>query len=412
KETATVNGFVPVITYKGIKANNLIFDQTTNEQFLNLFITSDRINITDSLYINNVNIANVLRNDSLRFNIKLSDMDATNQLDLNGLVEFDQNASSRLRLLPADVIINHEEWRSQEKARFDFEGGKTLINGLEFTQGTQIVNINGAISNKEEDVLTIGLKDFSLTTLNSLSKSAGIEIEGLMNGNIEIRSLLKNPFIQSDITARGIKYNQTSIGDLVLKADLDRTTNLVNLEADIKNGNQQSLYVKGTYSAVQKENSLDLTMRLNDSQLILFQPFLRKLVSDLSGTASAELQVTGTPFNPIINGEAKLNNARLVINYLKTPYVIDDRVQVKNSTIILKDLAITDNVEHKAIANGTVDLSTPANPVINIEISANNFMVLNTTARDNPLYYGLAYGTGNFSFHGPVDNMNIKIQAR
>src|SRR5690606_24620656 len=41
-----------------------------------------------------------------------------------------------------------------------------------------------------------------------------------------------------------------------------------------------------------------------------------------------------------------------------------------------------------------------------------NFMVLNTTARHNPLYYGLAYGTGEFSFQGPTDNMDIKIQAR
>src|SRR5690606_28878079 len=49
---------------------------------------------------------------------------------------------------------------------------------------------------------------------------------------------------------------------------------------------------------------------------------------------------------------------------------------------------------------------------IQIEISAENFMVLNTTAKDNPLYYGLAYGTGSFSFQGPTNNMNIRIDAQ
>src|SRR5690606_1715580 len=127
---SSLNGFVPTGIYKGVTIQNLIFDQTANERFLNLFITSDRVSFTDSLFINNVNIANILRNDSLRFNIKMSDLDETNQLDLNGLVEFSQESSSRLSLLPSDIIINSEDWRIQEKVKFDFEEGKTLINGL------------------------------------------------------------------------------------------------------------------------------------------------------------------------------------------------------------------------------------------------------------------------------------------
>jgi len=411
-KTASLNGLLPVITYKGIKANNLIFDQTTSDEHLNFFVTSDRIDITDSLYINNVNLANILRNDSLNFNIKLSDIDATNQLDLNGLVEFDENSSIRLSLLPSNVIINHQEWKVQEKVRFDFEEGKVVVNGLDLSQGNQLVRINGAISNKEEDILTINVQDFLLKTLNSISKPAGIELAGVLNGDIDIRSFFKNPYVQSDIEAKGIEFNHTPVGDLVLKADLDQSTQLVNLAAEIKNQGRQSLFVNGTYNALDKENSLDLAMRLNDSQLIIFQPFLRKLVSDLSGTATAGLFLRGTPFNPIINGKAKLNNASFVVNYLQTPYLINQEVEVDNSVIILKDLNIIDRNNHKAIANGTVDMGKPLNPTIDVNINANNFMVLNTTARHNPLYYGLAYGTGSFSFRGPTDDMDIKIQAR
>ena len=53
-----------------------------------------------------MNVANIFRNDSLSLNIKLSDKDATNQLDLNGLVEFDTKDFASLSLLPSDVIIN------------------------------------------------------------------------------------------------------------------------------------------------------------------------------------------------------------------------------------------------------------------------------------------------------------------
>src|SRR5690606_41530277 len=165
---------------------------------------SSDLSFTDSLFINNVNIANILRNDSLRFNIKMSNLDETNQLDLNGLVEFSQESSSRLSLLPSDIIINSEDWRIQEKVKFDFEEGKTLINGLELSQGDQLVAIDGAISKDDDDVLKVAFSDFSLQTFNPLTVPLGIELGGLMNGEVQIKALLDRPYIQSDLRAEEI----------------------------------------------------------------------------------------------------------------------------------------------------------------------------------------------------------------
>jgi len=409
--SATLNGFVPSISYKGIKANNLIFDQTTNEQNLNVFITSDRIDITDSLYINNVNFANVLRNDRLHFNIKLSDMDATNQLDLNGLVEFGAPAT-QLSLLPSDVIINHQEWEIEEQVRFGFSEGKIQINDLELSQGDQLVVINGVLSDQEEDAVSVRFQDFLLETLNPLTRSAGIELVGLMNGAVEIRSAFERPFIQSNITASDIIYNQIAIGDLNLAADFDQTTRLVSMEASLDHQGRQTLLAEGTYNAMDEEDPLNLGMRLNESQLVVFSPFLRKLVSDLSGTVTADLTVTGTPLSPVINGKANFNDAGMVVNYLQAPYLLNDDVEVENSVIVLKNTELRDRNNRTAVANGTVDMSTPLNPTIHVDIEADNFMVLNTTAKDNPLYYGIAYGTGSFRFHGPTNDMDINIEAR
>src|SRR5690606_32462590 len=103
--------------------------------------------------------------------------------------------------------------------------------------------------------------------------------------------------------------------------------------------------------------------------------------------------------------------AAFVVNYLKTLYSINQTIQVEDSKIILSDLQINDINNNQAIANGTVDMSTPLNPDIHANITAKNFMVLNTTVKDNPLYYGKAYGTGTFQFNGPPNNMDIRIEA-
>src|SRR5690606_25868195 len=67
---------------------------------------------------------------------------------------------------------------------------------------------------------------------------------------------------------------------------------------------------------------------------------------------------------------------------------------------------------NQALANGTVDLSNLQIPEIDLVIDATNFLVLNTTLRDNPFYYGTVYGTGKFAFTGPTNAITINIQAR
>lgn len=411
RNTAALTGYIPLITYKKVRINHLIFDQTTSPDALNLFITADRIDIADSLYIQNINMAAVLRQDSLNFNIKLSDLTAKNQLDLNGLVEFDEHIPARLTLLPSNVIINQQDWKILDKVKLDFEEGKTMINGLEFSQGMQKVVINGAVSKNEEDKLTIDFNDFLLSTLNPLSNPFGVDLEGELNGKVEVSSLLFQPYILTNIQAKNIYYNHTELGDMAVRAGWDRSKRLVDMNMEITHHNEKTMEVSGTYDPDQETSPLDLQVKMDKGELVLFQPFLKKLVSELKGTSTADLKVNGTVFKPSISGTIDLQNASFIVNYLKTRYTINERVEVEDSKILLKSLHIKDDFKNQAIANGTVDMSTPLNPDIQVDVNSTNFMVLNTTAKDNPLYFGIAYGTGTFSFHGPTDDMNIAISA-
>ena len=50
--------------------------------------------------------------------------------------------------------------------------------------------------------------------------------------------------------------------------------------------------------------------------------------------------------------------------------------------------------------------------VINLDATFTNFQLLNTTSKDNDLFYGLAFGTGNVNILGPVSNLKISANAR
>lgn len=411
-QTANFNFIVPKLSYGQINVDRLIVDESSNEDALRLFVTADRISAADSLYINNVNLSNVLARDSLHFNLKLSDVTASNQLDLNGLMSFEKGVPAKIHLLPSALILNNEPWQLDEDALFYVSDGKFEIRGLEISNNKQVAQLEGIISESIDDKISLTFKNFNLSIFNPITLPTAIKLDGILNGQMDVSSVLRNPYAIADMEATGIRLNQAAIGNALLQADFDRVSELVNVKFEVINHGVKTVGATGTYNANTETDKLNVHAELNRSELVLLQPLLGRLVSDISGTVSADLQVTGSLLASQINGHCRLHDAGFTVNYLKTPYRINDEVSLTNSAIILNDLIITDPKNNRAIARGSVDMRNPLIPDIDVTIDATNFLVLNTTFRDNPSYYGTAYGTGRFAFNGPTNAMMINIQAR
>lgn len=410
----TFNAYTKVFQYKKFKINNLIIDQNTQTNQLDLFITSDRVDISDSLYVKNVNIASILSRDSVKFNVKLSDKDATNQLDLNGLVEFNApliNTDSKIRvsILPSDVIINHDVWKIQDKVSIGFDKGKTVIKNFGLFRDNQLLTIDGTISSNPTDKLFLGFNKFKLTTFNPLTKGLGIRLDGKLNGRATLSNLQDEPNIQSDIRIDSMMYNNIAIGNLLLETKLDNATKLIDTKLSVHKNDEQIADIKGTYDL--KNNELDWNVKIDRSPIAIVQPFLIDLVSNLSGNVSADLKITGQPAKLQINGNLNLEEVGLTVDYLKTHYRVSNNLTVKDNIIKLTNLVLRDDKNNEAIGNGTVNLNKLNNLEIQARLKATNFMVLNTTLKDNSLYYGTAFGTGTFSFNGPLNNLHIDINA-
>ncbi|HEY1025246.1 MAG TPA: translocation/assembly module TamB domain-containing protein, partial [Sphingobacteriaceae bacterium] len=345
-------------------------------------------------------------------NIKLSDKDATNQLDLNGLVEFNTQNFANLSLLPSDVVINRETWKVQEQVKFGFDQGKMTIDSFQLSRGDQALTINGTVSKNPNDHLMVGFDRFKLTTFSPLTEPFGISLRGQLNGDIRVAAIGKAPHFDGNFKVDTLSYNNIPIGDLTLRAGFDNSTKLVDVDVNILKEGRETMDIQGTYDANLNQQVLDLDVSMEDNELIIFEPVLKKLVSNITGKVSADLKVTGKVTNPQIDGTLSLTDAGVTVNYLKTHYRITDDFRVNNSIIHLNDAILRDVKNNRAIANGTVNMSNPNIPDIDVVIEARNFQALNTTPKDNPLYYGVAYGSGTFRFSGPTNDMRIVIEAK
>ncbi|MET0571478.1 MAG: translocation/assembly module TamB domain-containing protein [Pedobacter agri] len=410
--TATLNGYVKTLKYNGVVINNIILDENTTKEQLQLIVTSDRVQLNDSLFIKDVNISNILRNDSLAFNVKMSNSDEANQLDLNGLVEFTKNEDTiaRLSVLPSILKINSEEWRIQEKVRIAINNGKTLISNFDLTNGEQQMTIDGLISEDQKDLLVVGFKDFNLKTLNPFTKGFGVKLSGNVNGMTNLYGILKAPKVNDDLKIDSLTFNDIYIGTLTDTSSFNNESSKINVFTRITTENSETFKLTGNLDL--KEKLIDLNVKMKDSKLTILEPFVKQLVSNLKGDISADLTVKGKLDKPQIDGNISFNKGELMVNYLKTTYVITDEVKVANSVIDLDDLELNDLEGHHAVAVGSVDLNNLDDPTLDVKVTANSFMALNTTSKDNSVYFGKAYGTGVFKFNGPTSKMKIDIKAK
>ncbi len=411
-KTATLNGLIKTIQYDKMVFHDLLIDESTQDDYIGVNISLSKVNLTDSLFIKNINITNFLKRDSLTFNVKLSDKNAINQLDLYGLVEFGKDTTAKLKILPSDIIIEQQKWRIAEQVRIRLENERTQITGFVLSNGVQKIGIDGYISSKPEDKLKLSFEKFNLSSLDQLTKSVGIKLTGILNGNAVLNSITGTPGVESNLRADSITVNKTLVGNLKLSAQLDNANKLALVNMNIMNKGLETLNLDGKYHFTSEDNKLDFHVKMNQTEAVILDPLVNDLVSNLSGHISADLDVTGMPEKPQINGNINLQNTGLTINYLKTPYTINDQVVVKNSVIHINNLQLKDNRKGAGVVNGTVDLNNLSAPNIDATIDARNLLALNTAFKDNRLYYGTAFATGKFSFKGPTDNMQIDIKAK
>lgn len=410
--TANFIAFSPKVEYKGLKMTNLAIHENADKEAFSLNVDLDRLSVSDSVYVNAIAIRNVLANDSLRFNITMSEPTATNHLDLKGNIHFAHNAPAYIAFDPSIIVINKEQWGLNDEAMVRVSKGKIHIDNLILSQATQKVSLTGIMSG-ENDKLLVDFSNFNLTSLNGITNPLGIHLEGAMNGKVAFTSLFRKPFASANLQTGDITYNQIGVGRLNLLADLDPTTGLANIDLKLADEEERGLVLQGNYNFFDENEKLDISGKLNKTDLAIFQPFLKNLVSNLSGKGNGDVRIKGTFKNPKISGIARIEDAGFTVNYLQTHYRVENQAAlVENNAIMLQNLVLRDVYGQRATANGIVNLERLATPFIDVDIVSDNVMILNTTYRDNNLYYGRAFASGTFRFKGFTSAIDININAR
>jgi hypothetical protein len=410
-ENTVFNFFTSVdqLNYKGntAKAVNIDFNTSkiiNSEDILASFYIYSKEQIAqDQLNFTNFGFEAIWDKDNLDIQISLDQDSTQSKARINAEATF-STLSTQLKFNPSILQVLNREWEFDPKNQITLSNGEIKIDNLKILNENQFFSVVGKISSNPTDVLQVEINDVNIDILNTLTS---YEFAGTANGSISLTDLMNQAKFNGELSIKETEINQFPIGNLAARVELDEANLLLALENEFNGA--KKININGLIGL--EYNTMDMEARLNAANLVIFEPFLSKYITQLGGTVSGNLQIRGTLNNPEIIGQGRLSNARLHINYLNTSYLADGSILFQPTQISFRDMIFRDVFGNRATFSGGLNHQGFADIYLDISSRLTGFQVLNTTASNNETFYGTAYVSGSLNIKGSTNNLDITARV-
>lgn len=296
------------------------------------------------------------------------------------------DASYRIEIDPEDFFLMNDRWDIDADNYILLGKEGLMIHNFFISNATSKISIASA-NGRFNDDLKIGFRKFSLGDISRIIEKDTSLVNGIVDGNVLLKRVGKTYGLIADATVTDLRVNDIPVGDISVRAD-NPTAGKFNFGLNLS-GPDNTLAAQGFYIPGGGDNSLRIETEIQSLSASTLEAFSNGRVSETSGTLSGNLTVAGTPVAPDITGDLIFNNVFL------NPAVLNSRLELKHETVHLgkerinfSSFTVTDASGNTAVINGSVNMTRFKDFVFDINVSSDEFLLMNTSAADNKVYYG------------------------
>ena len=346
--------------------------------------------------------------DHIDLVLDLSQEGKSNSLQLHSEILFLKD-SIQLHVLPSRIQALGEEWTVTPTNTIVWKGKEFRIDDLRIFHEQAAISLEGKISEEPNETLTLAFEHVNLELLNSFSEET---YGGQLDGFVALQQVYETPNIQNNITFTDLTLNGFLIGTLEGKNLWDQAEKEFDLNFRLVRNGEKLMDLGGRYKPDDPESPLQLQAIFNNANIRVIEPLVKGLFSDLDGTLTGRYHIAGSLLKPEITGTGQINNGALRVDYLNTYFRIRGGLTMSRDQISFDKMQLTDVLGNSGELVGRITHQNFNRFQFNIDCNFNRIQVLNTTAKDNSLFYGQAYATGSLNIVGPISNLKISASAK
>ncbi len=388
-----------------------------------VYIKSDKQDLHNKgLHIQTENFVNeaIWANDHIDFQQSIQQQQTDNHANISGNLTF-LTDSTLVKITTADMQVLNRQWTVTGGNSILFANNEINFDSLSFfnllpTGEKQEISAFGTLSGDPDKQLTLRINQFLVDNLNPLLSR---NYQGEVNGFVDIKNFMRDPedtlsnlILNSEISIQDFTINNFLFGNIVGLANWDNSQSRLNLNLMVNRLGNRMISLQGSYDPKQEEEQLDLLASFRDAQLNVIEPFIEDYFSELGGTADGNFTLTGKLDYPILRGSGQLKDGKMKINYLNTNYTFNGDLVFEENSVSVSNLKMQDNRNQVATFNGGVFHDGFRDFVLDLSGELNNVNILNTSLKDNDLFYGKGFATGEVSLLGAINNLDINARVK
>jgi hypothetical protein len=394
------------IRYAGVGSDSITFKMNSDRSALNYLLALRKIQ-KDTLRMEALKIEGGVAKDSIRTKLVILDSLQRDKYVLGG-VFYSLEKIFQFKLLPDEVMMNYAPWTTPPDNSIQFTS-----KGIQ-AENFSITNINESIALKtttdQDSAVSIVFKDLNLQNLTKMIEGA-TPLDGLANGDLNMMIAEKGAF-NSRLRIDRLTILDHTWGDLAVA--LGRTSSgPLNIDVRLESDNT-SLKAAGYYVADSIAPEINFVADILKFDLASVDVLTAGQVKNTKGGLNGRISVTGNATNPDIEGEVNFRNTSFTPAIVNSEFTLENEtIRLEGDEIILSDFKIKDRQNNTAKLDGKITSQSFQNFALDLKLTANKFQILNSTEKDNELFYGKVGATTTASITGsimqPVVNMHLNL---
>ena len=310
------------------------------------------------------------------------------------------NGNYRFALDPKDFYLMNKPWIIPDDNYIEFGKGGFLIHHFFIDNGVSAINI-GSVNDIFNYDIQIAIKNFKLDDISGMIEKDTSLAKGILDGNVLLKRVNNSYGIIADAIINDLIVRDVPVGNITLKAN-NPSAGKFDIDLNLS-GPDNKLTASGYLLPDSGNNSITLKASIESLSMKTIEAFSMGQISESSGKLSGELILQGNLRSPELTGELVFDEV-----FVK-PAVLNSRLELKHETIRLKkegiyfkNFTLSDEKQHTAIVDGSVRMKQFKDYVFDLSVNSNDFLLFNTTFKDNSNFFGRMIIDSKVSIIGPM----------
>ena len=390
--------------------SNLDLSLVNDDELLLYTLRASQVAIREKPWFDSLSHVTNLKGDSGTF--KLSYIDP--QGIFEGVdIEADMLPSARelkIQFEPSSLWFDNKVW--------SFSPGNSLVikkEGLAFDNfvmktDTNILRIDD-INNQRG--IEAKLDNWSSDVLDSLTQLETFDFKGYFDAHLTIQDLFDFKKIDFDLHQDSTLVNSKNRGTLDIKASGASLEKGIDISLELSDGRSE-LIADGKFKKGKGDSQSEFAFQIdaNEFPLEILEDIITTGISNTRGYFTGEFTVQGVGNEFDVLGDLYIPSGRSRVDYVGVTYYFEDQtIYFKNDYIDFNNVTFSDSLDNIATVTGGLRHNSLKEWELDLSISSDRLIGLNTTRVDNPTYYGYAIGEIDLEFYGTMENPSIDVVA-